>query len=111
MNLRMCVGPVLAIVFIGPVTAWASSCAGSGPPCEMAWKADVVFAGTVLSIIEPPVPTVTGGSSIGRQLRSTAPQPTPFHDDWTDDSLVDRSFGVLTNSYIDYLALTLPVSA
>jgi len=78
MNLWVRLGTVLAILFIGPVTAWACFCADSGPPCEMAWKADVVFAGTVLSITEPPVPTVTGGSSIGRQLQSAPPQPTPF---------------------------------
>src|SRR5688500_15275320 len=78
MNLWGRLGAVLVILFIGPVTAWACSCAGSGPPCEMAWKADVVFAGTVLSITEPPVPTATGGTSIGRQLRNAPPQPTSF---------------------------------
>src|ERR1700716_306926 len=33
-----------------PAAAWACSCAGNGPPCDAAWRASAVFAGTVVEL-------------------------------------------------------------
>lgn len=59
---------VLLVSLIPTSSLWACSCAGKGPPCQMAWTADAVFTGTVVEITEPRVPTINNGSPTGRRM-------------------------------------------
>ena len=44
---------ILPLVMISASEAQACSCAPSGPPCQEAWKAPVIFAGTVIAVEQP----------------------------------------------------------
>ncbi len=59
---------VLLVSLIPTSSLWACSCAGKGPPCQMAWTAAAVFTGTVVEITEPRVPTINNESTTGRRM-------------------------------------------
>ena len=53
-----------------PAAAWACSCMTSGPPCDAAWKASAIFAGTVVELTRDMMPPdrrgeVQGNGSLG----------------------------------------------
>jgi len=44
-----------------PAVTWACMCSSSGPPCDAAWKATAVFAGTVVELTRDAMPPDSRG--------------------------------------------------